>query len=102
MCSHLQQLSIPCHVHLIPQVIALWRLLYDERPIRFSSDDEEQVWRCFNRRCGMARMEFKLVGGYRHSMTTIVISLYLLYTGIDECACLVAVAEVCKMACLPC
>ena len=46
------------------QLVSLWRLLWDERPIRFANEDEEAVWRCFNRRCGMARMEAKLMFNY--------------------------------------
>ena len=44
------------------QSVAVWRLLYDERPIRFRDQDEEQVWLCFNRRCGLTRSQAKLVG----------------------------------------
>ena len=42
----------------------MWRLLYDERPIRFRDQEEEAVWLCFNRRCGLNRSEAKLVGGW--------------------------------------
>lgn len=51
------------------QIVALWRLLWDERPIRFSSEDEEAVWRCLHRRCGMARMEAKLMLKYAKWVT---------------------------------
>lgn len=36
---------------------AVWRHLWDERPIRFRSEDEEQLWRLFHRRSGMYRLE---------------------------------------------
>ena len=38
--------------------------MWDERPIRFANEDEEAVWRGLNRRCGMARMEAKLMYKY--------------------------------------
>ena len=48
--------------------MAVWRLLYDERPIQFRDQDEEQVWLCFNRRCGLARSQAKLVGQGEESL----------------------------------
>jgi hypothetical protein len=41
--------------------LALGRLLYDERSIRFKTEDEQQLWRFFYRRSGMQRLEFKQV-----------------------------------------
>lgn len=38
---------------------SLGRLVWDERPIRFQSEDEEQLWRFMYRRCGMGRLEMK-------------------------------------------
>lgn len=38
---------------------SLGRLVWDERPIRFRSEDEEQLWRFMYRRCGMGRLEMK-------------------------------------------
>jgi hypothetical protein len=46
---------------LMVQSLAVWRFLWDERPITFRDEDEESVWRCMLRRCGMARMECKLM-----------------------------------------
>jgi len=40
---------------------SLGRLVWDERPISFRSEDEEQLWRFFYRRCGMGRLEMKQV-----------------------------------------
>jgi len=34
-------------------------LIWDERPIKFESQDEEEMWRLFYRRSGMGRLEFK-------------------------------------------
>ncbi len=47
---------------LLLHSFALCRLLLDERPIHFKSEDEEQLWRFFYRRAGMGRLEFKQVG----------------------------------------
>ena len=50
-------------------LLSLCRLLWDERPVRFASEDEEQLWRFFYRRSGMGRLEMKQVlryGGWRH------------------------------------
>ncbi|PSC68883.1 expressed protein isoform D [Micractinium conductrix] len=41
--------------------LSLYRLLHDERRIKFNSEDEEQLWRFFYRRSGMGRLEFKQV-----------------------------------------
>lgn len=38
---------------------AFLQLVWDERPIKFASDDEEQLWRLFLRRGGMGRLEMK-------------------------------------------
>lgn len=43
---------------------SLTRLLWDERRIRFQTEDEEQLWRFFYRRSGMGRLEFKQVLKY--------------------------------------
>ena len=40
---------------------SLARLVWDERPISFRGEDEEQLWRFFYRRCGMGRLEMKQV-----------------------------------------
>ena len=37
-------------------------LLRDERPIKFKTEDEEQLWRFFYRRSGMGRLEMVEVG----------------------------------------
>lgn len=37
----------------------LLSLIWDDRPICFPSEDEEQMWRLFYRRSGMGRLEFK-------------------------------------------
>lgn len=42
-------------------IVALVRLILDERRIRFKTDDEEQIWRFFYRRSGMGRLEMKQV-----------------------------------------
>lgn len=47
-------------------MIALVRLLSDERRIKFKKDDEEQLWRFFYRRSGMGRLEMKQVLKYGH------------------------------------
>ncbi|KAL4430842.1 hypothetical protein ABPG75_006098 [Micractinium tetrahymenae] len=44
--------------------LSLFRLLFDERRIRFKSEDEEQLWRFMYRRGGMPRLEFKQVLKY--------------------------------------
>ena len=49
-------------------LLSLCRLLWDERPVRFASEDEEQLWRFFYRRSGMGRLEMQQVlryGGWR-------------------------------------
>lgn len=43
---------------------ALCRLVYDERPIKFKTPDEEQLWRFFYRRSGMKRLEMLQVLKY--------------------------------------
>ncbi|PRW58379.1 hypothetical protein C2E21_2934 [Chlorella sorokiniana] len=43
---------------------SLARLVWDERPVGFRSEDEEQLWRFFYRRCGMGRLEMKQVLRY--------------------------------------
>jgi hypothetical protein len=40
-------------------ILALIRLLADERPIKFRNEEEEQLWRFFYRRSGMGRLEMK-------------------------------------------
>lgn len=42
-------------------IVALVRLILDERRITFKTDDEEQLWRFFYRRSGMGRLEMKQV-----------------------------------------
>ena len=37
------------------------QLIYDERPIKFAGEEQEQLWRYFNRRCGMGRLEMQQV-----------------------------------------
>lgn len=44
-----------CLVHTAGLVLLLW----DERSIRLSTDDEEQLWRFVYRRSGMNRLEFQ-------------------------------------------
>jgi hypothetical protein len=39
--------------------LAFFRLLWDERTIRFRSENEEQLWRFFSRRGGMGRLEMQ-------------------------------------------
>jgi hypothetical protein len=41
---------------------ALCRLVFDERTVKFQTEEEEQLWRFFYRRSGMGRLEFKQVG----------------------------------------
>jgi hypothetical protein len=41
--------------------LAFCRLVWDERSVRFASEDEEQLWRFFHRRSGMGRLEMKQV-----------------------------------------
>eukprot|EP01104_Vermistella_antarctica_P005411 TRINITY_DN15941_c0_g1_i1.p1 TRINITY_DN15941_c0_g1~~TRINITY_DN15941_c0_g1_i1.p1 ORF type:complete len:405 (+),score=65.78 TRINITY_DN15941_c0_g1_i1:121-1335(+) len=41
---------------------ALYRHIHDELPVpKFKYEDDESIWRFFNRRCGMARLEYKKV-----------------------------------------
>jgi hypothetical protein len=40
-------------------LLALFRLLLDERPIKFKNEEEEQLWRFFYRRSGMGRLEMQ-------------------------------------------
>jgi hypothetical protein len=40
-------------------ILALIRLLADERPIKFKTEEEEQLWRFFYRRSGMGRLEMQ-------------------------------------------
>lgn len=50
-------------------LVALVRLLLDERPVRFKTPEEEQLWRFFYRRSGMGRLEMSAVlryGRWRH------------------------------------
>lgn len=42
-------------------LLALVRLVADERRISFINEDEEQLWRFFHRRSGMGRLEFREV-----------------------------------------
>lgn len=37
------------------------QLIYDERPIKFANEEQEQLWRYMNRRCGMGRLEMQQV-----------------------------------------
>jgi hypothetical protein len=73
-------------------IYALTRLLLDERPVRFHSEDEEQIWRFFFRRGGMGPLEgqqvialgqFRRVKGGETIMTPseAVSTLYLLIEG---------------------
>jgi hypothetical protein len=38
--------------------------VWDERRVRFASEDEEQLWRFLHRRSGMGRLEMKQVGAH--------------------------------------
>lgn len=49
-------------VCLIFHFRAFAMLLWDERHIRFRSEDAEQLWRLFYRRGGMGRLEMQQVG----------------------------------------
>ena len=43
-------------LHLYHLLVLIW----DERPIFFASEDEEQLWRLFYRRSGMGRLEMRI------------------------------------------
>ena len=47
--------ALPLPLRAVPQ------LIWDERRIRFASEEQEQVWRFFNRRSGMGRLEMQQV-----------------------------------------
>ena len=49
-------------INLVVNGISCGVMLWDERPIRFDCEDDEQMWRFFNRRSGMGRLEMKQVG----------------------------------------
>lgn len=54
-CCRLRATGCPC------SPAGLLQLIWDERPIRFASEEQEQLWRYFNRRCGMGRLEMQQV-----------------------------------------
>lgn len=67
------------------------RLLWDERPIKFKTEDEEQLYRFFNRRGGMERMEMQIVlrkGSWRRIKAGEVI-----LTPVQACTTLVLLVE---------
>ncbi|PRW45226.1 blood vessel epicardial substance isoform X1 [Chlorella sorokiniana] len=48
-------------LNLIFHGLAMLQLMWDERPIKFAGEEQEQLWRYFNRRCGMGRLEMQQV-----------------------------------------
>lgn len=70
---------------------ALGRLLLDERPIKFRSEDEEQLWRFFYRRGGMRRLEMQEVGGgcpRIHTANSVLLRALFRCLQAPPCACM--------------
>lgn len=53
--------ATPCTVSSRSYNPPMLQLIYDERPIKFANEEQEQLWRYMNRRCGMGRLEMQQV-----------------------------------------